>query len=136
MSSSERERRRFVRIDYRTPASLTGPHGTDGVEVVDLSMRGALLRVPSEWEYDSEPLYRLRVDLTGEPLSGSDGGEEDILTMDLRLAHHSTPEPMVGFECQRIDVDSLTLLRELIERHCGDPELVHRDLVQLIADKA
>lgn len=125
--NSERERRRFVRIELSTPASVTGPDGTDAVEVVDICLKGALLRVPPGSAFQREAAYRLRIDL-----SDHDADDSEVLVMDLELAYQRGE--LVGFRCHQIDVDSLTRLRELVEARCGDPELIHRELLQLFDD--
>jgi hypothetical protein len=39
----------------------------------------------------------------------------------------------VGLRCDRLDVDSMSHLRRLVELNLGDPALLERDLQSLIA---
>ncbi len=116
------ERRHFSRVPYHTEARLEGPDGTFSVEVLDISMKGALLRLPEEYHLEKDAAYSLHI-----PLSEVD--EHEAVTMDLTVAHREERE--IGLVCTRIDLDSLIHLRSLIEANLGDPELVHRELKQL-----
>ncbi|WP_421621768.1 PilZ domain-containing protein [Alkalilimnicola ehrlichii] len=117
------DRRRFTRVRFEAPAELEGPEGKVPVEVEDLSMKGALLAVPPAWgrTADSDARYALTLKLS----------EQDVVRMEVKPAHlHGS---VIGFRCERIDVDSLTLLRQLLEANSGDVELIHRELEQLVA---
>jgi len=119
--TDQADRRRFTRVRFQAPARLDGPDGAVPVEVVDLSMKGAMLAVPATWgeTAEAEALYTLTLNLTAE----------DRIVMELKPAHlHGK---VIGFRCERIDVDSLTLLRQLLEANSGDVELIHRELEQL-----
>lgn len=116
------ERRHFARVPYHTAARLEGPDGAHNVEVLDISMKGALLRVPEGWRMQEGGAYSLSI-----PLSEVD--EHEVVAMDLAVCHQEEQE--IGFYCTRIDLDSLIHLRSLIEANLGDPELVHRELKQL-----
>jgi hypothetical protein len=41
---------------------------------------------------------------------------------------------LIGIECASIDLTSMTRLRRLIELNSGDPELMNREIRQLVAD--
>jgi hypothetical protein len=41
-------------------------------------------------------------------------------------------DQLVGFECQAIDLDSITHLKRLVELNLGDEGLLHRELITLL----
>lgn len=120
------ERRRFSRISFEAPAALVlGGHRAT-VSVIDLSLQGALLRVP--------PGAAL-------PDIGSDcelqlalGDDASAIRMPARVAHHDGRD--LGLVCSEIDLDSVTHLRRLIGLNLHDPALLDRDLMALIGAEA
>lgn len=117
---SSPEKRRFSRIAFRHSAHLhVGAH--DYVcELVNLSLKGALLRPAS-----------------GALLPGADcvlelvlDDGEHCVRMAGVVAHSEAG--LVGVACQSIDLDSVSLLRRLIELNLGDPALLERDLHALV----
>lgn len=121
--TDQADRRHFTRVRFQAPARLDGPDGVVPVEVVDLSMKGALLAVPKAWGETAaaEATYMLTLELSAD----------DRIVMALKPAHRHGE--VIGFTCDRIDVDSLTLLRQLLEANSGDVELIHRELEQLVS---
>ena len=127
--SSGEERRQHARIAFRTLARLLTGERQGEVEVLDISLKGALLRLPSDSE--TPPADRLE---TGSecrlevPLDDTSG----TIRMDVRVAPVSGDQ--LGVVCQLIDIDSATHLRRLVELNLGDPALLERELSALIAD--
>ena len=124
--STAGERRRFSRVEFHAPARLLGADGTAlEVEVLDLSMRGALVKLrPDEAMPGSlrEPESNWTLEL---PLS-----EQDRIHMEVAPAHWHEQE--VGLRCLRIDLDSMVHLRSLLEANLGDTELINRELYHLV----
>ena len=124
-----KERRRFSRVAFHAPARLLHKDGAEcEVEILDLSMRGALLSVPqgtraSELLNRSDGQWRLEL-----PLS-----EFDTIHMEVQPAHWHGAE--VGLRCLRIDLESMTHLRSLLEANLGDTEQVNRELMHLVDDQ-
>ncbi len=120
------EKRRFTRVEFHAPARLLGADGTAlEVEVLDLSMRGALVQLAEtatipELLRDGESSWTLEL-----PLS-----EQDIIQMEVTPAHWYKQE--VGVKCRRIDLESMVHLRSLLEANLGDTELVNRELMHLV----
>lgn len=123
------EQRRFSRVQFHAPAQLRvdGRQAAHTVEVIDLSMQGALVRL--------EP---------GAPPPAAVAGEDDRVTLEIslsevdRIAMEAQPahwhEADLGLRCQRIDLDSMMHLRSLLEANLADPEQVNRELTQLVSD--
>lgn len=119
------ERRHFVRVSFDAPALLVTNTGTFTVHVLDLSLRGALVKVPEHALLSHEMPGQLTI-----PLAVA--GQE--ITMKVELAYAEGPK--VGLLCRSMDLDSVTHLRRLIELQLGDPALLERDLGELTSAAA
>lgn len=119
------DQRRFVRIAFAAPATLSLATRVCACEVLDLSFKGALLRLHNPGRLDSGEACHLDLPL---------GERDERIRMAGRIAH--VEDQRIGIACSSIDVDSLTHLRRLIELNSLDPALFERDLAALIADAA
>ncbi len=115
------DRRRFWRAAFQAEAWLQHHSGDIPVEVVDISLNGALINVPLHWtgEVDDE---------CGLELALSD---EAKILMPAVVAHIDGQN--VGLRCEHIDLDSVTHLRRLVELNAGDPALLDRELAALLS---
>lgn len=117
-------RRRFSRIQFHRAAELV--LGTDRypVEVIDVSLNGALLQVP--------PGFSGRA---GQPCSLSIRLEpsESHIRMIGELAH--VERGRVGLRREEIDLESMAHLRRLVELNLGDASLLDRELDALVTDR-
>lgn len=116
------ERRHFIRVLFETPAQLTTAQTTVAVQVLDLSLKGALVVATTLEPLPPGTLCQLTVPLTG-------AGKH--IAMSAEVAHLQGSH--VGLLCRSIDLDSVTHLRRLIELQLGDPALLERDLAELCA---
>lgn len=117
-------RRKFSRIQFRRAAELVLGTQRFEVEVIDISLNGALLEVP--------PGFTGRV---GQPCSLSMRLEpsESHIRMIGEMAH---VEPgKVGVRREEIDLESMAHLRRLVELNLGDPSLLDREFDALIAER-
>lgn len=123
------ERRHFIRIAFDAPAQFTTGHGTVAAQVLDLSLKGALLRVPAGQALAVGMPCLLAIQL---------GPADAHISMSAELAHLDTgPDgTQVGVLCRVIDLDSVTHLRRLIELQMDDPALLDRELGDLAAHGA
>ena len=114
------DRRQFRRAPFHSSVRL---HGEDGIapgELLDISLRGALVEVPEGWAGRLGDACRLELPLSGDA----------AILMEVVVAHLA--DRQVGLRCQRIDVDSITHLRRLVELNAGDPDLLDRELHVLL----
>lgn len=114
------ERRKFSRVIYQTPANIE----QDGVKwqsnILDLSLKGALLTTPLDWIHGNTEDYEITFLLN----------ESDILIdMDLKLIQENKDH--LRFEIDHIDINSASHLKRLIELNVGNDALLHRELEQL-----
>lgn len=114
------ERRRFTRVNFDTNATLIQQEENTVVRVLDISLNGVLVETPQE--------YRINTDLPLELLLAL--SEEDAIRMKVVLIHSS--HDILGFKCESIDMESITLLRRLIELNMGDPHASERVLDELL----
>ncbi|EGW20519.1 PilZ domain-containing protein [Methylobacter tundripaludum] len=114
------DNRHFHRILYTAEAILSCEEKTWHCEIVDLSLKGCLLRFELPWEEDPEKLYTLALRLS----------EQVQIKMELTATH--VVGNKVGFKCEHIDIDSISELRRLVELNLGSSALLERDLLALI----
>lgn len=119
------ERRLHTRIAFHTPAQLVFPERTLDVAVLDISLKGALIRLPVKSGIESGATCMLHVHL-------NETEQHDRISMEGRVAH--VEDRHAGLGCLSIDLDSVTHLRRLVELNLGNPELLERELSALIAE--
>jgi hypothetical protein len=118
------ERRHFWRASFHAPAQLTLSDGVREAELLDISLKGALLELPAGSGVSADQRCRLRLVL-------GKGGE--AIAMDTTVAHVQGGR-WVGLRCDAIDLDSITHLRRLVQLNAGDPALLERELSALLKD--
>ncbi|MBI2307293.1 MAG: PilZ domain-containing protein [Rhodocyclales bacterium] len=118
-------RRHFSRIAFHAPGQLVCGNGQGEVAVLDLSLRGALLRHegngPQPGIGDNCVLH-VRL-----------GQLDALIRMQGTITH--VDGPFVGLACVSIDLDSATHLRRLVELNLGDTALLERELSALVSDE-
>ena len=117
------ERRKYSRVAFHALATLIFPDRTFDTVVLDLSLKGALVRLPAGTTAVEQALCKLYVRLN-ETL-------EEIV-MEARVVH--VEGRYAGLLALTMDIDSVTHLRRLVELNLGDPALLDRELSALIVD--
>ena len=115
----DRQQRRFTRTPLDVPVTLHSTGGSWDTELIDISLRGALIKAPASLRAGTEHQYQLSVHL--------DGGHD--ICMAVVIAHQHNDE--LGLSCVDIDLDSITHLRRLVELNLGETELLERELSAL-----
>ncbi|HEY4079871.1 MAG TPA: PilZ domain-containing protein [Burkholderiaceae bacterium] len=116
------ERRHFARVSFASGAELITTQVHLHVQVLDLSLKGALLQLPPDAGVASGAPCLLKLTL--------DQGETQI-SMAGELAH--VVDGKAGMICRSIDIESITHLRRLIAMNTGDPTLLQRELAALVS---
>lgn len=111
------ENRRFSRVPFLLKGSLTVGTEVIPVQILDVSLKGALVELIGNLGTGQESNGWLEMPLEGQEL---------VIRMEVSIAH-STGDRM-GLRCTTIDLDSMTHLRRLMELNLGDPHLVEREL--------
>ncbi len=118
-----KERRRFFRAGYLKPAQLQQGDQIWKTTLLDLSLQGALLKRPENWNAQAHGLFMLTFTLDDSDIQ---------ISMEVEPTH--LDDNRLGVYCHHIDIDSVSHLRRLIELNVGDSELLLRELAHLIED--
>lgn len=121
MSTEPENRRRFSRVEFDAQSVLYTDSGTTPVTLVDISLKGALVRLPAANAALAGQELTLEVQLAGH---------EQQIRMQCELAHAEGDQ--AGLKCLHIDLDSASHLRRLVELNLGDPDLLDREFTHLI----
>lgn len=115
------ERRKFSRLPFPAETVLVAGNRRFTTQLIDISMKGALVSAPQGWVGKNGTPAVLQIRLEDSDV---------VIAMEVEAAH---VEPTrLGLRCRSIDVDSMTHLRRLLELNLGDPSLVERELAQLL----
>jgi hypothetical protein len=110
-------RRQFTRIPFQTDARVFLPNGEFVVEVIDLSLKGALIRPRDELFVTVGSNCVLEIQLADAASS---------IRMESTIVHHQGN--YYGLACREIDLDSVTHLRRLVALNLGDEALLEREI--------
>jgi len=113
-------RRIFTRILFSIEAKLTINDTDYPVTLHDISLSGALIKCTVE----HSPFK----DKTGLLHFSLDGLDSQV-SMQVTVVHENNTE--MGLQCNAVDLDSISLLRRLIELNLGDSEQLNKELSQL-----
>lgn len=114
------ERRKFSRILFDTKASLIEEGAVWSTRILDLSLNGALLEAPDDFNPRSNSLL----------LSFSLPDSDIEVQMQAAIAHRK--QDLIGMTCEHIDVESISHLRRMVELNLGDASLLNRELEHFI----
>ncbi|HSM92282.1 MAG TPA: PilZ domain-containing protein [Anaeromyxobacteraceae bacterium] len=124
MTQGHDNRRRFSRIQFHRPAELVLGTERVAVDVIDVSLNGALLQVSRDFAGHRGQPCSLNIRL--EPSDAS-------IRMIGEMAH---VEPgRVGVRREEIDLESMAHLRRLVELNLGDPALLDREFDALVNER-
>ncbi|WJG08427.1 PilZ domain-containing protein [Aliiglaciecola sp. LCG003] len=116
------EKRHFNRVLFSASALLIQDHNVWQTTVLDISLKGALIAYPDDFEGDLERDFELDIDIQGV---------NNNIVMRGTIAHNANHS--LGFSAQQLDIESITKLRRLVELNLADDELLHREIQALIA---
>lgn len=112
--------RRFLRLVFQAPARLNLAGRIREVQLLDISLKGALVDAGAALPCPLGTHGRLRLMLS----------PTIFIAMDITVAR--VQANLLGLQCTHIDLDSVTHLRQLIERNAQDPALLGRELAMLV----
>ena len=116
--------RRFSRIAFHRPAVLDLKVVRADCEVVDVSLKGALVEVG--------PGLPIKVGDTCSLVIRLDAGTEHI-RMDGEVVH--VVGRRVGVKADEMELESVEHLRRLVELNLDDEAVLHRELAALVAER-
>jgi hypothetical protein len=112
--------RRFTRVPFLRRIRID----TRGVQMeaqcLDISARGVLMVRPADVSWALEQHIQISMDL----------GEREQIVMECSVAH--IDDEVVGCACDSMDLESMTLLRRVLELNLPEPASIHRELAELI----
>lgn len=115
------DRRRFTRVPFDAQTRLRQDGLEIDVQLVDLSLHGLLVLEPSGWqELSNNAQFNAVIQLA----------EGSQIRMDVHLAH--AEEGLLGFECDHIDLDSISHLKRLLALNTGDEKRLGKELGGLL----
>jgi len=115
------EQRKFTRVKFAAVATLSSAEEHWQVELLDISLRGAL--VQSTYRENLGVGYGVTLVITLE----GDGGTIELHGKVVHIhAEH------IGITCEHMDVDSISLLRRVVELNLGDDALLQREIASLV----
>jgi len=118
------EQRRFSRVNFQGKAHLETAEQSYPTNVLDLSLKGALISIPPGWRPEAAGPLILRVHLSDYPLDFS---------MQVSVAHQHND--VIGVHCDKIDLESAGHLKRLIELNLGDSQILSRELSELSVEE-
>lgn len=127
---STTQRRHFSRVNFQEGCTLHINDTALACNVLDLSLRGALLSLPAS----ALPATATQ---RGTPCSLNimlePAGDVQVL-MQGEIAHAEASDNALhlGLGCHEIDLDSITHLRRLVELNLGDAQLLEREVGLLV----
>lgn len=115
------EKRQFSRIAFDAPVILQSGNKIWRSKLLDISLKGALIITPDNWENTDDTDFSLSIQLD----------EYDYeIEMKVKLAH--LEKKQIGFQCVHIDLDSVSNLKRLVELNLGDEDLLKRELSHML----
>jgi len=123
-TTDSKQDRHFARVVFDAEVQLHFHLSKEvqAAHLLDISLKGVLVET-------KQPLVNIyhgkvcRIELT----LGRDG---DHIVMEGQVIHQEGQ--FIGIECRHIDLDSMINLRRLVELNTGNPELLERELAELI----
>ena len=111
------EHRQFSRIPFEGKAFLRHGQARWQTQLLDISLKGALLSLPADWRGALGDLLDLELIFDQGAL---------VLHMETSVAHIEADH--LGLRCLHIDLESMAHLRRLVELNLGDTGQLHREL--------
>lgn len=112
--------RKYSRIQFDADAQIGLAGQRYAARILDISLKGVLLDVPSTMPTPDDQTFVLHIPLLDQVTS---------IQMQARLRHQEGQH--MGCEWVGIDLDSMTSLRRLLELNLADNSLLERELAQL-----
>lgn len=115
-STGQEPKRVFTRIFFDAETVVSQGEHIWPVQLVDISLRGILIRILRDQTLDPAQSVDVSVHLGGG--------------IEIRMATHIANQnhDLLGLTCEHIDVDSMTHLRRLVELNMGETSLLEREL--------
>ena len=119
MTDPATNQRRFSRVPFAASVHLLGSGGSTVVQLLDISLKGALVSRPADWSVDAGTALALELILV----------DNVYIRANVKVAHSAANR--VGLFWEQIDLDSMTHLRRRVQLNLGDAALLDRELAAM-----
>ncbi len=119
MTQPASNQRHFSRVRFDTRVRLIGAHGSTAVQLLNISLKGALVSRPPDWVITPGTLLALELTLV----------DNEHIRVNVKVAH--SEDDHVGLYWEQIDLDSMTHLRRLVQLNLGDAAQLDRELAAM-----
>lgn len=123
--SSVSQKRRFSRVPFHSKVLLSTFPGKNECDLIDISLKGALVERIMPWKSKVGDPCSLVVELAS-------GGA--TIHMSGAVAH--VKDNRLGIRCTELDLESITNLRRLVELNLGDEEALSREISAMVSAAA
>lgn len=121
MTDAFSERRQFHRIAFDATTKLWQGQRQWSVELLDLSLKGLLVKTSLPWDGDNQEPLQANIQLAAD------------VNVEMTVRLRRVQGMQLALSCEHIDIDSLSHLRRLVELNLGDSALLERELSALSA---
>ena len=122
MSQPPTERRHFHRIATDKPVTVHADGGEYQGTLLDISLRGLLFEIQGDWRPPNGTRLAAQIRLDDNAC---------CILMDGEVMH--VEGARIGMHLDSIDLESASRLRRMVELNLADPDLLERELGELIA---
>ncbi|WP_426360425.1 PilZ domain-containing protein [Pseudocolwellia sp. HL-MZ19] len=123
MSNAMENRRTFTRILFSLDAKLTIDEIEQPVSLHDISISGALIKCSA--------VNSPQANQTGVLQFALDDNSQITMKVTVVHVHNQEENIEIGLDCNAIDLDSISILRRLIELNLGDSKQLNKELSEL-----
>lgn len=116
--------RHFTRVPFDCEARLVSGLQSWPTHLIDISLKGALISKPTNWQGQRGDKFLLEILLAGQDIN---------IRMEVHVSH--VEEDRVGFGCDHVDIDSASHLHRLMELNLGNEDLLEREIHEMISHK-
>lgn len=120
-SNTIEDKRRFTRIVFSAPAKLCVADLCFDTKVVDVSLKGALVEKIDDAAVHIDRPCTLQFCLNDSDIE---------INLEGRIVH--SEQDYLGINCEKIDIQSVSHLRRLVELNVGNWDLLERNLDSLL----
>lgn len=119
--TAQSDKRQFSRFANDSSIILNKAERQWQSSLLDISLKGVLITKPENWDDNNDGDFKLSIHINNS---------EFEINMDAHLVH--TENNHIGFQCDNIDLDSITNLRRLVELNLADETLLEREISNMI----
>ena len=123
MATSDNERRRYHRVACEAPARLFSDVEYHPCRLINISIKGALVRRPPNWHGGAGDRCLLEISLE----------DESPVEMEVNIVR--VEDDYVACDWDMFDVRGFVALRRMLEKEIDDPEQIAQDLEALHAEQ-